>query len=52
MLEEVDHIKYLESQIDKEGGVEVDVSFRMGEANRGAGTVKKFVEEWRSGSGG
>ena len=30
------------SQIDKEGGLVVDVSFRVGEARRAAGTVRKF----------
>ena len=34
MLEEVDHFKYFGSQIGREGGVEVDVSFRVGEARK------------------
>ena len=44
---EVDHFKYLGSQIGREGGVEVDVSFRVGEAKRVAGTVRKL---WKNGS--
>ena len=46
MLEEVDHFKYLGSQIGMEGGVEVDVSIRVGEARRAAGTVRKL---WKNG---
>ena len=46
MLEEVDHFKYLGSQIGREGGVEIDVSFRVGEARRAASTVKKL---WKNG---
>ena len=42
MLEEVDHFKYLGSQIGRERGVEVDVSFMVGEARRAAGTVRKL----------
>ena len=52
MLEEVDHFKYLGPQTGREGGVEVDVSFsfRVGEAKRAAGTIRKLtmkVWEWR-----
>ena len=46
MLEEVDHSKYLESQIGREGGVEVDISFKVVEARRAAGTVRKL---WKNG---
>ena len=42
MLEEMEHFKYLGSQIGREGGVEVHVSFRVGEAKRAAGTVRKL----------
>ena len=42
MLEEVDHFKYMGSQIGREGGVEVDISFRVGEARRAASTVRKL----------
>ena len=42
MLEEVNHFTYLWSQIGREGGVEVDVSFRVGTA----GTVRKL---WKNG---
>ena len=44
MLEEVDHFKYSGSWIGREGGVEVDVSFK--EARRAAGTVRKL---WKNG---
>ena len=46
MLQKVDHFKYLGSQIGREGGVEVDVSFRVGEARMAAGTVRKL---WKNG---
>ena len=41
MLEEVEHFKYLRSQICREGEVAVHVSLRVGEASRAAGTVRK-----------
>ena len=46
MLEEVDYSKYLESQIGRRGGVEVDVSFRVGKAKSPAGTLRKL---WKNG---
>ena len=46
MLEEVEHVKYLASQIDREGEVEVDVSLGVGEARRAAGTARKL---WKNG---
>ena len=46
MLEEVDHFEHLGSQIGREGGEEVVVSFRVGEAGRAAGTVRKL---WKNG---
>ena len=42
MLEEVTHFIYLRSQIGREGGVEVDVSFRVEEARRASDTVRKL----------
>ena len=39
MLEEVENYRYLESQIGGESGVEVDVSFRVGEVRKAAGAV-------------
>ena len=44
MLEEVDHFKYLGSRIGREGGV--GARFRVGEAKRAAGIVRKL---WRNG---
>ena len=46
MLEEVDHSKYLGSQIGRGRGVEVNVSFRVGEARRAGGSVRKL---WKNG---
>ena len=42
LLEEVDKFKYLGAQIGKRGGVEDDVSWRVGEARKAAGTVKNL----------
>ena len=46
MLEEMDHFKYFGSQICTEGGLEVDVSFRVGKARSAAGPVRKL---WNNG---
>ena len=48
LLDEVGHFKYLGIgvQIGGEGGVEVDISFRVGEARRAARTVRKL---WMNG---
>ena len=42
MLVEVEHFKYLGSQIAREGGVEVDVIFGVGGTKGAAGTVRKL----------
>ena len=44
MLEDVDHLKYLGSQIGRERGTDVDVRFRVREARKTAGTVRKLWE--------
>ena len=44
-LEEVDSFKYLGSQIGRGGGVEEDVNFRVGEARKVAGAMKRL---WRN----
>ena len=41
VLEEAEQFKYLGSQTGREG-VEADVSFRVGEARRAAGTLRKL----------
>ena len=41
LLEEVNKFKYLGAQIARRGGVEDDVSWRVGEARKATGTVKK-----------
>ena len=46
MLEEAEHFKYLVTQIGREGGVKMDVSFSVGEARRAVGTVRKM---WKNG---
>ena len=50
MLEDMDHFKYLGSQIGREGGVEVDASCREGETrkmwkNGGLGVEVKMLHE-------
>ena len=39
-------MQYLGSQIGTDGGVDVDVCFKVGEARRAAGTVRKL---WKNG---
>ena len=46
LLEEVDQFKYLGAQVSRRGGVEEEVSWRVGEARKAAGTVKKL---WKNG---
>ena len=51
VMEEVDHFKYLGSQTGRQGGMKVDVSFRVEEARRAAGNLrsggKMGVWEWK-----
>ena len=46
LLEEVDQFKYLGAQVGRMGGVEGDVNFRVGEARKAVGTVRKM---WKNG---
>ena len=46
LLEEVDQFKYFREQVGRMGGVEVDVNFRVGEARKAVGTVRKM---WKNG---
>ena len=52
VLEEVNQFKYLGAQIGRKGGVEEDVCWRVGEARKAAGTLKKLWKNGGLGMGG